>query len=284
MVSMKDFNSLSKYEDLFISQEPIVMCIESKLKPGFSIFDIDPLEFAQQIALISFDCFKKIKHSELHHMNWNAKKKNILSPNLTNLIQKFNQVRNWIISSILSEKRVKKRAELWEYILRVIIHLYEIGDFNSSKFFISGINSGPVYRLRYTRSLVSTSLLETFKTLEQDTAQNNRTFRKIMNERKPPLVPYIGICLIDLTFIEEGNPTMIKDNVVNWRKSSLKFQSIQSFLALQSVGFPFKKMIQIQEKIIKEIFNQIHEQLDDSVMFEKSRELEPRGCKMSNLL
>jgi son of sevenless len=282
---MKDFNSLSKYEDLFISQqEPISMCIESKLKPGFSLIDIDPLKFAQQIALISFDCFKKIQPSELHHMNWNAKKKNILSPNLTNLIQKFNQMRNWIISSILSEKRVKKRAELWEYILRVIIHLYDIGDFNSLKFFISGIDSSPVYRLRHTRSLVSTSLLETFKTLEQDTAQNNRTFRKIMNERKPPFVPYIGICLIDLTFIEEGNPTMIKDNVVNWRKSSLKFQSIQSFLALQSVGFPFKKMIQTEEYIIKEIFNQIHEQLDDSVMFEKSRELEPRGCKMSDLL
>jgi son of sevenless len=208
---MNDFQSLLKYENLFISQEPsLLLSLESKIKPKISLLDIDPLDLAQQISLISFDCFKRIKVSELHFMRWNHKEKHILSPNITEMIQRMNKINHWIIKCIISEEKLKKRVKIFEYLMRVLIHFHEIGDFNSLNSFYSGLESSPVGRLKITKSFISTQLFDKYEMIDKFSSLNHHQIKRIMEERKPPLIPYLGVSLVELTFIEDGYPKMVK--------------------------------------------------------------------------
>jgi hypothetical protein len=49
-----------------------------------------------------------------------------------------------------------------------------------------------------------------------------KTYRMTLLEEDPPCVPYIGIYLSDLTFIEDGNPEFLEDNLINFQKQEVR--------------------------------------------------------------
>ena len=53
------------------------------------------------------------------------------------------------------------------------------------------------------------ALLETIKTLVSP-EKNHKVYRELLKSTTPPCIPYLGIYLADLTFIEE-----ITDNLIN---------------------------------------------------------------------
>ena len=51
--------------------------------------------------------------------------------------------------------------------------------------------------------------------------QSNGNFKELRSKHdsiKGPTVPYIGMFLTDLTFVEEGNPSSLKDGLINFSK------------------------------------------------------------------
>lgn len=49
---------------------------------------------------------------------------------------------------------------------------------------------------------------------------NYSKYRAALNNARPPMLPYLGVCLRDLTFIEDGNDTMV-DGLLNFDKMRL---------------------------------------------------------------
>ena len=42
--------------------------------------------------------------------------------------------------------------------------------------------------------------------------------REAVHRCDPPCIPYLGMYLSDLTFIEEGTPNMTEENLINYSK------------------------------------------------------------------
>ena len=77
---------------------------------------------------------------------------------------------------------------------------------------IAGLSSVAVHRLQKTRSKLLNSARQDFERLERLVARkmNYRTYRRIMSSSSPPYLPFLGVVLADLTFLEEGNDDMVE--------------------------------------------------------------------------
>ena len=84
---------------------------------------------------------------------------------------------------------------------------------------LAGVNSSPVRRLKSTWKELSESELRIVQDIERlmNHKSSYRSYRSTLHSAKIPVVPFIGIYLTDLTFLEDGNPKYL-DNLVNFSK------------------------------------------------------------------
>lgn len=58
-------------------------------------------------------------------------------------------------------------------------------------------------------------------------------YRTALRACKPPAVPYLGVYLQDLTFIEDGNPEQLGDGLVNFERLGLVYGVLKEVLLYQ---------------------------------------------------
>lgn len=109
-----------------------------------------------------------------------------------------------------------------------------------------------------------------------------RVFRRELEHVVLPCIPYVGVYLTDLTFIEDGNPDM-KGDLINWDKRKLVHNIIAQIQKFQMVGYNLQKEAAtdrfLQEQLAKapSLFK------DDRDMYAKSLLLEPRNAKREEI-
>jgi len=79
-----------------------------------------------------------------------------------------------------------------------------------------------------------------------------KTYRAILHSVNPPLIPYPGVFLTDMTFIEDGNPDYI-GKLINFRKRERIFNVISEVQQFQHGVFPFEK--EIDEDLITNFYH-----------------------------
>lgn len=67
-----------------------------------------------------------------------------------------------------------------------------------------------------------------------------KVYRNTLINATPPCVPYIGVYLTDLVFIEDGNPDKI-GSMVNWTKRRLMYNIISTFQRYQMSQYDEKQ-------------------------------------------
>jgi len=92
--------------------------------------------------------------------------------------------------------------------------LYELNNFNGVFSITAGLGLSSIYRLKKTWTGVSEEFIKTYDKFKALMSNKNsfETVRNRIKQVKPPCIPYIGLYLTDLTFIEDGNPKFIKVN------------------------------------------------------------------------
>ena len=101
---------------------------------------------------------------------------------------------------------------------------------------------------------------------------NFREIRRLQTE-KSPYVPYLGLTLQDLTFIEQGNKDFVsgKPDIVNWFKLHLIGTNVDKFLRCQNRYYDFAP----NEKIIR-IICSLKSVMNETESYERSLKIEPR--------
>ena len=83
----------------------------------------------------------------------------------------------------------------------------------------------------------------------------------------------LGVYLTDLTFIEDGIPSVIKrTNLINFAKRAKTAEVIRDIQQYQNVPYPLKLVQDLQDYII----NNMQAAGDVHEMYEKSLQVEPR--------
>jgi son of sevenless-like protein len=109
-----------------------------------------------------------------------------------------------------------------------------------------------------------------------------RVFRRELEHVVLPCLPYVGVYLGDLTFIEEGNPDM-KGDLINWDKRKLVHNIIAQIQKFQMVGYNLQKEPLI-DRYLQETLNKAPGLFkDDREMYARSLLLEPRNAKREDI-
>ncbi|CAN9408108.1 unnamed protein product [Alternaria alternata] len=152
-----------------------------------SILDFDPLELARQFTIIESRLFCAIQPEELLALEW-TKKKDSKARNLED---------------------AKKRAVVIKQWVKVAAKCLELNNYDSLMAIICSLNSSMVMRLKRTWELVSAKTktrLDELKAIT-DVGRNYAVLRQRLQNHIAPCIPFVGIYLTDLTFIDVGNGT-----------------------------------------------------------------------------
>jgi son of sevenless-like protein len=106
------------------------------------------------------------------------------------------------------------------------------------------------------------------------TKKNYKLMRDSMNSIKGPIVPYVGLYLTDLTFIEDGNPHLY-DQKVNVYRRRLTYQVIKEFMTMvNNTPYNIEKIPQIIT-LLANIENN-PSRMTEREQYDTSLNLEPR--------
>ena len=141
---------------------------------------------------------------------------------------------------------------------------------------LAAINSAPIHRLGRTFELLSSRILNTFESIREtmSTSLNFKVYRDIIRSLSQPAVPFLGLVLTDLSFIEEGNADYIftPKQLINFSKHTKTAQTINEFTKFQLSPFAITHVEEIQ--LFLNI--RIKEYTNDNELYDLSVSIEPR--------
>lgn len=166
-----------------------------------------PEEIARQLTLLEYELYRRVQLPELMNQNWTRAAAHELSPNLTTLIAHFNRISQWVQTTILRHIDAKLRARIVTHFIEVAKYLAALQNYDGVMQFMAAFQSASVSRLKKTWAAQSKATLAELTRLK-DLLSPQSSFAKLrdaLRSANPPAVPYVGMYLADLTFIDEGN-------------------------------------------------------------------------------
>ncbi|XP_051501578.1 ras-specific guanine nucleotide-releasing factor RalGPS2-like isoform X2 [Myxocyprinus asiaticus] len=176
----------------------------------FDVLKVTPEEYAGQITLMDAPVFKAIQPEELSSCGWNKKEKHSSAPNAVAFTRRFNQVSFWVVREILHAQTLKIRAEVLSLYIRTAKKLCDINNLHAGMAVVSALQSAPIFRLTKTWALLNRKDKATFEKLDylmskEDNYKRLRDY--ISSQSMTSCIPYLGIYLSDLTYIDSAYPS-----------------------------------------------------------------------------
>ncbi|CAG8661761.1 16732_t:CDS:2, partial [Funneliformis mosseae] len=266
----------AKFKELVItnSDRPPASILPKNIKK-LKFSELDPLEIARQLTIIESKLYNKILPVECLNKAWSKDEGDDAAVNIKAMIVNSNQITGWVAESVLNQSEIKKRCLCIKQFVAVADKCKTLNNFNSLTAIISGLNSAPIHRLKRTWELVNAKTIQTLDSLNKimNSTKNFAEYRELLHSANPPCVPFLGVYLTDLTFIEDGNPNNLKKSrLINFSKRMKTAEVIREIQQYQSAPYNLNPVQEIQT------FIQCHLQdsRDVADLYELSLSMEPR--------
>ncbi|ORZ34163.1 ras guanine nucleotide exchange factor domain-containing protein [Catenaria anguillulae PL171] len=257
--------------------------------------DLDPLEVARQLTLIEYSYFTRLIYTEFLMKSWSAdrgsaEEAKARAPNLRRMVEMSNSITGWVAESILAEEDPKKRCSLLKHYIQIADKCRALNNYNTLFSILAALNSAPIHRLARTWEMLSTKTLGVLNDLRQitDPTKNFATYRELVASVQPPCIPFLGRYLSDLTFLEDGNPNVLKipgqpapgedgaspdaPVLVNFSKRAKTADIIREIQQFQVLPFHLKPVTEVQEYLL----GMINHNRESGELYEISLNREPR--------
>ena len=171
-----------------------------------SVLDFDPLELARQLTIKQMNIFCSILPEELLASQW-MKNGGVNAPNVKAMTALSTDLSNLVAETILHYSEVKKRAAVIKQWIKIAHQCYELHNYDGLMAIICSLNSSTISRLRKTWDVISQKRREMLRTLQAavEPSQNHKVLRGRLHDHVPPCLPFLGMYLTDLTFVDIGN-------------------------------------------------------------------------------
>ena len=228
-----------------------------KLSKRIQILRTDKKEFAEQLTIIDSELFRKVTAGECLWKTWPQLDGEFsCTESVRALILHCNKLSNWIARTILEQQDSKRQAEVIAHCVILAERCRTLDNFSSLTSILAGLGTTSIRRLSTTWSKVSTSTttsLESMRKLMSSTG-NFEAYRETLRNTTPPCVPFLGVYLADLKYIESGIPSTLQPrNLINYTKLSKFAAVIREMNQNQRAHYSLRPMLELKAMIVREI-------------------------------
>ena len=215
----------------------------SKKQRYFYVFNHKQEEIAQYLTCESYQLLSDIPESELYNKNFARKDKDIKAPHIKKIFDRYEKLTYFIIEDICSYDHISERIDAIEKWLKIALVCQELKNFNDLI----------MLNILFCHYLLKKMMKKTWAKLSKKTlnyiekinkfCSGNQCYKKIRKEIlkcKGPYIPYIGILLKELTYIEEKK-YIIENNNINITKLTELYSTINKFFEFRRSKYPFDK-------------------------------------------
>uniref|UniRef100_A0A8C7CPK1 Ras protein specific guanine nucleotide releasing factor 2 n=1 Tax=Oncorhynchus kisutch TaxID=8019 RepID=A0A8C7CPK1_ONCKI len=242
--------------------------------PKAECFDaLSAMELAEQITLLDHIVFRSIPYEEFLGQGWMKLDKLERTPYIMKTSQHFNDMSNLVASQIIAHTDVGSRANSIEKWLAVAGICRCLNNYNGVLEITSALNRSAIYRLKKTWAKVCKQTKSLMSRLQKTVSSEGRfkNLRETLKNCNPPCVPYLGMYLTDLAFIEEATPNFTEEGLVNFSKMRMMSHIIREIRQFQ--GAPYR--IEHQAKVTQFLLDRTLV-MDEDTLYELSLKIEPR--------
>jgi len=171
------------------------------------------------------------------------------------LTERFNRISSWVVDLIVREVDLSMRAKIITHLIAITVECKQLQNYNSLLAIVAGLMSSSVIRLKRTWALVPSEIASKFENDYSGLFYNNwKHLREAVKQCTPPCLPYLGVYLSDLTFIEDGNPDFFTRTfgsntikLINFDKRLMICKIITNLRIYQSKHYQLTALQPVQE-------------------------------------
>ncbi|KAH0793504.1 RasGEF domain containing protein [Histomonas meleagridis] len=201
-------------------------------------FSAEPSIIVEHFTYIELQFLRSITASEFIGCGWSSFDKWKLAPNITKMMEHFNQISQWIVASIVLAKDLASRTKILEVWLKILDASWDFLNFQLVFIIYGALCSPSVNHLTKLWDSISPESKKIFDRFNVLTSPSAR-FENYRNElKKYPyevVVPYIGPMLTSMVYISDGNPSKkslpdVQEVVLNFQKHRMYASVIQEIM------------------------------------------------------
>ena len=160
------------YEEIVSNKSLLENKIRAPDKPlsFFNILNYDSKDIANELTRISYYIFSKIEPKEFFKGVFTKKNKNITSPNITEVTNRFNELSFWLIEEILCYDYADERALVIEKFIDIAKELNKLNNFFDCMSIVTGLGQ-----------MIVIGLIKSWKCVSKESKEVLQKLKKIFN-------------------------------------------------------------------------------------------------------
>jgi len=256
-----------------------------------SILDFEPLEIARQLTMMQMSLFCSITPDELLGSKW-TKAGGVDTPNVKAMSAFTTRLSNFVVESILQHEEVKKRALAIKAWIKIAHQCSVLSNYDGLTAIVCALTAASINRLKMTWDIVSVKRKEMLNSLQALVHSNSnfKVLRAQLHDQVPPCLPFLGMFLTDLTFVDVGNPatktTETGLTVINFDKHTRTAKCIGELQRFQ-IPYRLTELPDLQDLLTTQM-EKVQEKEKaganaQAAQFRKSHMLEPRDAHLQQL-
>nr|XP_049702319.1 ras-specific guanine nucleotide-releasing factor 1 [Helicoverpa armigera] len=243
-----------------------------------SVETLSALEIAEQMTYLDYQIFSSINSEEFLGQAWTKADKAERAPHILMMTAHFNHISNLVISEILKKYTLAGRVaaiEKWAAVADIARCLH---NFNGVLQVCAALSNTSVYRLKKTWEKVSKTSKQTIERMQTIISSECRfrILRDALHRCDPPCIPYLGMYLSDLSFIEEGTTNYTPDGLLNFSKMRMIAHVIREIRNFQQTPYKIDHIPKVCEFLLDKTLV-----IPEERQYTLSLELEPRVARGS---
>ncbi|KAL1117876.1 hypothetical protein AAG570_004189 [Ranatra chinensis] len=243
-----------------------------------SIETLSALEIAEQMTYVDHKIFTSIRSEEFLGQAWMKTDKATRAPHIILMTRRFNEVSQLVVSEIVRRSNMTARIhaiEKWAAVADISRCLH---NFNGVLQVCAAFTNSSVFRLKKTWEKVSKTTKQTIEKLQTIVSSDGRfrNLRDALHRCDPPCIPYLGMYLTDLSFIEEGTPNFTEDGLLNFSKMRMIAHVIREIRHFQQTPYKIELITKVTNYLLDPSLL-----LNDDELYQMSLEIEPRTSRLS---
>ncbi|PVD19918.1 hypothetical protein C0Q70_20412 [Pomacea canaliculata] len=239
---------------------------------------LSALDIAEQLTYLDHQIFIAIRSEELLGQAWMKPDKGNKAPHVLLVSKRFNEVSRLVVSEIVSRGNMQDRVaciEKWAAIADICRCMH---NYNGVLQICAAFVNSSVYRLKKTWEKLSKQTKQMIERLQTLVSSEGRfkNMRDALHRCDPPCIPYLGMYLTDLSFIEEGTPNFTEDGLVNFSKMRMIAHVIREIRLFQQTSYKIEHHPRVTSYLLDPT-----RLFDEEQTYKASLDIEPKQSRLS---